>query len=65
MLLAAKNIKVALATTHIPLAEVSKNIQKSKLVEIIKILNFGLKNNFKIKHPCIKVLGLNPHAGKW
>ena len=64
MLLAAKNIKVALATTHIPLAEVSKNIQKSKLVEIIKILNFGLKNNFKIKHPCIKVLGLNPHAGE-
>ena len=63
MLLAAKNVKVALATTHIPLADVSKNIQKSKLIEIIKILNFGLKNNFKIKHPRIKVLGLNPHAG--
>ena len=64
MLLAAKNIKVALATTHIPLAEVSKKIQKLKLVEIIKILNSGLKNNFKIKHPSIKVLGLNPHAGE-
>ena len=64
MLLAAKNIKVALATTHIPLEEVSKNIQKLKLVEIIKILNSGLKSNFKIKNPTIKVLGLNPHAGE-
>ena len=64
MLLAAKNIKVALATTHIPLAEVSKNIQKLKLVEIIKIINSGLKSNFKIKNPSIKVLGLNPHAGE-
>jgi len=64
MLLAAKNIKVALATTHIPLAEVSKNIQKLKLVEIINILNSGLKSNFKIKNPSIKVLGLNPHAGE-
>ena len=64
MLLSAKNIKVALATTHIPLKEVSKNIQKLKLVEIIKILHSGLKSNFKIKNPSIKVLGLNPHAGE-
>ena len=64
MLLAAKNIKVALATTHIPLAEVPKKIQKSKLIEIIKILNSGLKSNFKIENPSIKVLGLNPHAGE-
>ena len=64
MLLSAKNIKVALATTHIPLEEVSKNIQKLKLVEIIKILNSSLKCNFKIKNPSIKVLGLNPHAGE-
>ena len=64
MLLASKDIKVALATTHIPLAAVPKNIQKLKLVEIIKILNSGLKSNFKLKHPTIKVLGLNPHAGE-
>ena len=64
MLLSAKNIKVALATTHIPLEEVSKNIQKLKLVEIIKILNSSLKSNFKLKNPSIKVLGLNPHAGE-
>ena len=64
MLLASSKLRVALATTHIPLAQVSKNIQKTKLVEIIKIVHAGLKNKFKIKHPTIKVLGLNPHAGE-
>ena len=64
MLLSSKKIKVALATTHIPLIEVEKNIQKSKLVEVIKILHSGLKTKFKIKHPSITVLGLNPHAGE-
>ena len=64
MLLSSKKIKVALATTHIPLIEVSKNIQKSKLVNTIKILHASLKSKFKIKHPSITVLGLNPHAGE-
>ena len=64
MLLSSKKIKVALATTHIPLAEVPKNIQKSKLVEIIKILHSGLKTKFKIRNHVITVLGLNPHAGE-
>jgi len=64
MLLSSKKIKVALATTHIPLAEVPKNIQKLKLVKIIKILHSGLKTKFKIRHPAITVLGLNPHAGE-
>ena len=64
MLLSSKKIKVALATTHIPLTEVSKNIQKSKLVNTIKILHASLKSKFKIKHPSITVLGLNPHAGE-
>ncbi len=64
MLLASKKIKVALATTHIPLSQVPKNIKKLKLVEVIKILDSSLKTNFKIKNPSIKVLGLNPHAGE-
>ncbi len=64
MLLASKKIKVALATTHIPLTEVSKNLTKSKIVEVIKILDSSLKTKFKIKHPTITVLGLNPHAGE-
>ena len=48
MLLSAKNIKVALATTHIPLTEVAKNIRKAKLVEAIQTLHSGLKTKFKI-----------------
>ena len=64
MLLSSKKIKVALATTHIPLAEVTQNIKKSKLVEIIKILHSSMKAKFKIKNPVITVLGLNPHAGE-
>jgi 4-hydroxythreonine-4-phosphate dehydrogenase len=64
MLLSSKNIKVALATTHIPLTEVAKNIRKAKLIEIIQTLHTGLKIKFKIKKPSITVLGLNPHAGE-
>ena len=64
MLLSSKNIKVALATTHIPLTEVAKNIRKARLIEIIQTLHTGLKTKFKIKKPSITVLGLNPHAGE-
>ena len=64
MLLSSKNIRVALATTHIPLTEVAKNIRKAKLIEIIQTLHTGLKTKFKIKNPSITVLGLNPHAGE-
>ena len=59
-----KKIKVALATTHIPLTKVVTNIRKAKLVNAIKILHLGLKTKFKIKNPSITVLGLNPHAGE-
>ncbi len=64
MMLASKRIKVALATTHIPLADVPKKIKKLRLVEIIKTLDAALKTNFKIKYPSITILGLNPHAGE-
>jgi 4-hydroxythreonine-4-phosphate dehydrogenase len=64
MLLSSKKIKVALATTHIPLAKVSESIKKSNLLEIIMILNNDLKEKFKIQNPVITVLGLNPHAGE-
>jgi len=64
MLLASKKIKVALATTHIPISEVSKNIKKSKLIKIIQLVHEGLKEKFNIPEPKIRVLGLNPHAGE-
>ncbi len=64
MLLAAKKLKVALATTHIPLKDVSANLTTRKLVETIRTLNNGLITHFGISEPEIAVLGLNPHAGE-
>ena len=63
MLLATDQLKVALATTHVPLAEVSKNITQESLLQVISIIH----NDFKylgIKKPRILVCGLNPHAGE-
>ena len=64
MLLSNKFLKVALATTHVPLKEVSKNISTKKLENILKILINELKQKWKLKNPKICVLGLNPHAGE-
>tara|TARA_Y100000991_G_C21961809_1_gene344857 strand:+ start:820 stop:1800 length:981 start_codon:yes stop_codon:yes gene_type:complete len=64
MMLASDKLKAALATTHIPLKNVSKSITKHLIVNKIKILNKDLKTKFNIKNPKIKILGLNPHAGE-
>jgi 4-hydroxythreonine-4-phosphate dehydrogenase len=58
MMLATSGLKVALATTHLPLKDVSKNITKQSLIEVITIIDKELNN------PKISVLGLNPHAGE-
>jgi 4-hydroxythreonine-4-phosphate dehydrogenase len=63
MLLATKELKVALATTHLPLKEVSNHITRKSLKEVITII----KNSFiyfGINNPHILVCGLNPHAGE-
>ena len=64
MMLASNKLRVALATTHIPLKNVPRKITKSLIVKKVKILDSDLRNKFKIKNPKIKVLGLNPHAGE-
>ena len=64
MMLASSKLRVALATTHIPLKNVSRKITKSLIVKKVKILDKDLRNKFKIKNPKIKILGLNPHAGE-
>ena len=64
MMLASNKLKVALATTHIPLKKVATNITKNLIINKIKILNNDLKIKFNIKKPNIKILGLNPHAGE-
>ena len=63
MMLATQELKVALATTHIPLRQVPEYITQDHIEEIILIINNDLQKNWKIKKPLIKVLGLNPHAG--
>lgn len=64
MLLGSDKLKVALATTHIPLKAVPKKITKSLIINKVIILNDELKNKFRIKNPQITLLGLNPHAGE-
>ncbi|PPI88639.1 4-hydroxythreonine-4-phosphate dehydrogenase PdxA [Candidatus Pantoea edessiphila] len=63
MMLATKKLRVALATTHLPLKSVSFFITQNKLSKIIAILNDELRKKFFIKQPSIYVCGLNPHAG--
>jgi len=64
MLLGSEKLKVALATTHIPLKAVPKKITKSLIINKAIILDGELKNKFRIKSPQITLLGLNPHAGE-
>ena len=64
MLLAADSLRVALATTHLPLSQVAQNIQPESLTETLRILAADLERKFKLGRPSIAVLGLNPHAGE-
>ncbi|MBZ6068097.1 4-hydroxythreonine-4-phosphate dehydrogenase PdxA [Aeromonas schubertii] len=64
MMLATEGLRVALVTTHIPLAYVAKAITPERLDKIIQILDADLRSKFGISRPRIYVCGLNPHAGE-
>lgn len=64
MMLATQSLRVALATTHLPLKDVSQAITKESLTETLTILHAFLKQQAGIKKPKILVCGLNPHAGE-
>ncbi|HIF17714.1 MAG TPA: 4-hydroxythreonine-4-phosphate dehydrogenase PdxA [Cycloclasticus sp.] len=64
MLLATTKLKVALATTHLPLKDVSQAITRPLLQNVITILHHDLQKKFAIQSPRIAVCGLNPHAGE-
>ncbi|MEQ2026318.1 4-hydroxythreonine-4-phosphate dehydrogenase PdxA [Xenorhabdus szentirmaii] len=64
MMLATEELRVALATTHLPLLDVPKAITFNSLREVVTILNHDLKTKFGIPRPHIYVCGLNPHAGE-
>jgi len=63
MMLANQKIKVALASTHIPLNEVSDFIKKGHIEEVVEIIHTSLRDYWNANDPLIKVLGINPHAG--
>ncbi len=64
MLLATDTLRVALATTHLPLSEIPAAINSDLLQQIISILDIDLRAKFALSNPHIKVCGLNPHAGE-
>jgi len=64
MMLAARDLRVALATTHLPLAQVPAAINTADLTATLRILHSDLQSRFGIENPRIMVLGLNPHAGE-
>tara|TARA_B100000035_G_scaffold297622_1_gene290567 strand:+ start:5091 stop:6071 length:981 start_codon:yes stop_codon:yes gene_type:complete len=64
MMLMNDRLKVTLQTIHIPLNKVANEINKSSIIEKIKIINSDLKSKFGFRKPKILICGLNPHAGE-
>ncbi|GAB6263782.1 4-hydroxythreonine-4-phosphate dehydrogenase PdxA [Photobacterium sp. R1] len=64
MMLATEGLRVALVTTHIPLAYVAKAITVDRIHQVIRVLHADLISKFGIRKPTIYVCGLNPHAGE-
>jgi 4-hydroxythreonine-4-phosphate dehydrogenase len=64
MLLVAGALRIALATTHVPLAEVARHVTRDLLERTIGVLDQGLRSWFDLAQPRIVVCGLNPHAGE-
>jgi len=64
MMLAGAGLRVALATTHLPLKDVPAAITRDDLETTIRILHADLRAKFGFAHPRVLVAGLNPHAGE-
>lgn len=64
MLFVIDKLKVALLTTHLPLASVPAAVTAERLRLTLSILHAGLEQDFHIANPAILICGLNPHAGE-
>ncbi|MEM9964780.1 MAG: 4-hydroxythreonine-4-phosphate dehydrogenase PdxA [Asticcacaulis sp.] len=64
MMLAAKDLRVVLATIHIPLSEVTAHLSAEGLYSLARITHEALKRDFGIARPRLVMAGLNPHAGE-
>ena len=63
MLMINDDLRIGLATNHLPIQQVSAAITKDLLLRKIQLLDESLKRDFGIERPTIAVMGLNPHAG--
>ena len=64
MMLVGGNMRVALATTHLPLRDVADALNAAELMQTLRILHADLRSKVGIENPRIIVAGLNPHAGE-
>ncbi|MEA3196760.1 MAG: 4-hydroxythreonine-4-phosphate dehydrogenase [Gammaproteobacteria bacterium] len=64
MLLLTGQLRVALVTTHLALADVPHAITRERLLATLRIVNMDMERHFSLSAPRIAVLGLNPHAGE-
>ena len=64
MMLAGSNLRVALATTHLPLKDVAAAITQESLEATLRILHADMRSKYGLANPRILVAGLNPHAGE-
>ncbi|KAF0185314.1 MAG: 4-hydroxythreonine-4-phosphate dehydrogenase [Hyphomonadaceae bacterium] len=64
MMLGIDGLKVALVTIHAPISVVPSLLTIDKIMDVVRVVNSSLKNDFGIPNPRIALLGLNPHAGE-
>ncbi len=64
MLLVAGDLRIALASTHMPLREVPDYLSRDCIREVLQVLHSDLRKRFRLVDPEIVVCGLNPHAGE-
>jgi 4-hydroxythreonine-4-phosphate dehydrogenase len=64
MMLVGGGLRVALATTHLPLREVASAVTRDLLVKTLRVMDHDLRTRFRIHKPRILVSGLNPHSGE-
>lgn len=64
MMLMNDSLRVALVTTHVPLAQVTSCLTRERLQQVITVVNHDMQQRMGIKNPRLLVCGLNPHAGE-
>lgn len=63
MMLISGNLRIAVATGHVPISKVAENLSTESILQKLRIFNKSLQSDFGIRRPRLAVLGLNPHAG--